>query len=82
MDPIRKLAFVINQEKTGAPQLASALESIARSHGVDVKSSARFPIPPDFLAGCDACCVIGGDGTLLRAIQTLHFSPKPLAASF
>lgn len=69
MDPIRKLAFVINQEKVGAPQLAATLENIARSHGVDVKSSARFPIPQDFLAGCDACCVIGGDGTLLGIVR-------------
>lgn len=74
MDPIRTLAFVINQDKAGAPELAAALEDIARSRGVTVRSSTRFPIAHDFLHGCDACCVIGGDGTLLGVVgAAAHF---------
>ena len=65
MDPIRKLAFVINEDKAGAPELARELMAVARTRGVKLKSSSRFPLAKDFLRGFDACCVIGGDGTLL-----------------
>lgn len=78
MDPIRRLAFVINQDKAGAPQLATNLEKIARSHGVDVRSSTHFPISQDFLAGCDACCVIGGDGTLLGVVRAAAYYQIPV----
>jgi len=65
MTPIRQLAFVINEEKSGAPELARELMAAARAAGVKVKASMRFPLPRGFLRGSDACCVIGGDGTLL-----------------
>ena len=38
---------------------------IARAAGVAVKQTTRFPLPHGWLRGWDACCVIGGDGTLL-----------------
>jgi len=65
MKPLRKLAFVVNEEKAGAPELAAELVAIARQAGVALKQSTRFPLPTGWLRGCDACCVIGGDGTLL-----------------
>ena len=65
MKPIRKLAFVINEEKTGAPELARELIAAARGIGVKLKQTVRFPLPAGFLRGYDACCAIGGDGTLL-----------------
>ena len=65
MKPLRKLAFVVNEEKAGAPELAAELVAIARQAGVALKQSTRFPLPNGWLRGCDACCVIGGDGTLL-----------------
>jgi len=65
MNPIRKLAFVVNEQKEGAPALADELADIARQAGVTYKQTARFPLPRGYLKGCDACCVIGGDGTLL-----------------
>lgn len=65
MKPIRTLAFVVNEEKAGAPALALELAAIARAAGVAFKRTARFPLPRGYLRGCDACCVIGGDGTLL-----------------
>ncbi len=67
MPPLRKVAFVINSDKAGAPGLARELMAVARKAGARLKSSSRFPLPPGFLRGCDACCVIGGDGTLLGA---------------
>lgn len=65
MSPIRKLAFVVNEPKAGAPELADALITLAGAAGVAVKRTGAYPVPDDFLAGQDACCVIGGDGTLL-----------------
>src|SRR3954468_10792448 len=65
MKPIRKLAFVVNEKKDGAPSLARELATMARARGVSFKKTVRFPLPVGYLKGCDACCVIGGDGTLL-----------------
>lgn len=65
MKPIRQLAIVVNEGKEGAPALARELVAIARASGVKLKQTSRFPLPRDYLRGCDACCVIGGDGTLL-----------------
>lgn len=65
MKPIRSLAFVVNLDKAGAPQLARLLAECARRSGVKLRQTTRFPLPKNYLAGVDACCVIGGDGTLL-----------------
>jgi len=65
MNPIRTLAFVVNETKDGAPALARELGVIARKAGVTFKHSSRFPLRRGYLKGFDACCVIGGDGTLL-----------------
>src|SRR3954463_8353520 len=65
MKPIRKLAFVVNEKKDGAPSLARELATMARAGGVSFKKTGRFPLPVGYFKGCDACCVIGGDGTLL-----------------
>jgi len=65
MRPVRKLAFVINPDKTGATGLVRELAATARKQGVRLKRTARMPVPRGFLRGCDACCVVGGDGTLL-----------------
>jgi NAD+ kinase len=65
MKALRKLAFVVNEQKAGAPALARELTAIARASGVTLKQTTRFPLPSGYLKGCDACCVIGGDGTLL-----------------
>lgn len=65
MKPFRKLAFVINEEKPGAKELAFTLMGCARQAGIKLKHTSRFPLPNGYLTGTDACCVIGGDGTLL-----------------
>lgn len=65
MKSLRKLAFVVNEDKAGAPALGRELSAIARQAGIKFTTTARFPLPKGYLRGCDACCVIGGDGTLL-----------------
>ena len=62
---LRSLAFVVNSDKAGASELAAELMTIARSLGARLKHTSRLSLPRGYLRGCDACCVIGGDGTLL-----------------
>jgi NAD+ kinase len=78
MRPIRKLAFVINEDKAGAPELALELFALARAAGVKWKQSTRFPLPRGFLRGYDACCVIGGDGTLLGVAREAARNRVPI----
>jgi len=78
MKPIRSLAFVVNAEKPGAIGLARELVALARSKGVRLKQTTRFPLPKGFLKGCDACCVIGGDGTLLGVVREAALSQVPI----
>ena len=65
MKPIRHLAFVINADKCGAPEAAHQLIALAQASGVTTVETTAYPLPPGFLERGDACCVIGGDGTLL-----------------
>jgi NAD+ kinase len=58
---------VVNADKPETSRLARQLMAAARRAGVRVKYTARFPLPHGYLRGCDACCAIGGDGTLLSA---------------
>ena len=69
MDPIRHLAFVVNRSKHGAHDLARDLVALARGAKVKTKLFAHTPLPEGALAGFDACCVVGGDGTLLSAAR-------------
>jgi NAD+ kinase len=70
MHPFRRLAFVVNSEKPGAPELAQVLMDIARQAGArKLKVSGDRKLPRGYFKGCDACCVIGGDGTLLGAVR-------------
>ena len=67
MSRIRSLAFVVHGGNKGAAELARELMVIARKAGTRFKLTARLALPRGYLRGCDACCVIGGDGTLLGA---------------
>lgn len=78
MKPIRKLAFVVNEEKNGASELARTLVAAAREAGVKLKQTTRFPLPRGFLEGFHACCVIGGDGTLLGVARESARAQVPI----
>lgn len=67
--PIRTLAFVINETKSGAPEIGQTLMRLAEQNGVQVRNAEHYPLQRGFLKGCDACCVIGGDGTLLGVVS-------------
>jgi NAD+ kinase len=78
MKPVRSIAFVINPAKAGAVGLARELVAIARERGVRVRQTTRPRLPRAYLRGCDACCVIGGDGTLLGVVREAALAGVPL----
>lgn len=78
MAAIRRLAFVVNNQKSGAAELAETLEAVCRRRGVATKSTTTFPIAERFLDETDACCVIGGDGTLLSVVQEAARAQVPI----
>jgi NAD+ kinase len=78
MPALRKIAFVVNPEKAGAAALARELMAITRAGGVRLKFTARLPLPRGYLKGCDACCVVGGDGTLLGVASEAARSQVPI----
>lgn len=78
MKPIRKLAFVVNEEKPGAHELGRTLMGAARRAGIRLKFTARFPLVMGYLQGFDACCVIGGDGTLLGVAREASRARVPI----
>jgi NAD+ kinase len=78
MSPIRKLAFVVNAEKDGATELARTLTGIAEGAGAKVKQTTTFPLAAGYLKGQNACCVIGGDGTLLAVARQAAQQQVPI----
>ncbi len=78
MPPLKKIAFLVNRSKDGAPDLGERLTKIARDRGAEVKTTDRFPVPKGYLDGQDACCIIGGDGTLLSLVEESARSGVPL----
>jgi NAD+ kinase len=79
MQPFRSLAFVINQQKAGANDLADELIGRARAAGIKkIKTAAAQKLPRGYFKGSDACCVIGGDGTLLGAVREATLAGVPI----
>jgi len=78
MPPIRKLALAANASKEGASELAAELETIAQGAGVTVTRIGEQPDSEIQLSGFDACCVIGGDGTLLSLAREAARAQVPL----
>ena len=78
MKPIRSIAFVINSGKAGAAGLGRELVATARARGLRIKQTTRPGLPRGYLRGCDACCVIGGDGTLLGVVREAALAKVPL----
>ena len=76
--PLRRLAFVVNRAKPGAADLALTLAETARRAGVETRLTDAYPIPAGFLAGQDACCVLGGDGTILSVVREAVASQVPV----
>lgn len=75
---IQKLAILWNAEKTGAEACALAVKAAAEKLGATVTLTERHPVPENFLDGADACCVIGGDGTILGVAESAAKKNVPI----
>lgn len=65
MEAVRNLVVVVNASKPGLSELAVEMAARAEKAGRGVRVVDSYPIPEGTFKGYDACCVIGGDGTLL-----------------
>ncbi len=79
--PIRRLAFVVNEQKSGASELAADLVTLATAAGVETRITRAYPLPAAHLSDVDACCVTGGDGTLVDAAPAAALAGVPLIGS-
>lgn len=75
---IRKLAILWNAEKDGAEICACAVAEAAKKLGAEVVLTSEHPVPVSFLENADACCVIGGDGTILGAVESAAENGVPI----
>ncbi len=78
MHALQSVAFYINKTKSGAPELAAELIKIAEQSCRSHKITSSYPFDPHFLEGVDACCVIGGDGTLLGIAEACARQSVPV----
>lgn len=78
MPAIRRLVFVVNESKPGAAALAKQLVKVCEIGGVGVQTLTSFPLERGAFEGFDACCVIGGDGTLLGVVQEAARTQVPV----
>lgn len=78
MPAIRRLVFVVNESKPGAATLAHELTRVCTAAGVHAQMLAAFPVPAGAFDGFDACCVIGGDGTLLGVVSEAARAQVPV----
>ncbi|MBI2511269.1 MAG: NAD(+)/NADH kinase [Opitutae bacterium] len=70
MTPLRRIAFVVNPDRPGAAELGAELEAIAGKAAVRrTELNQGRKLPRGYFKGCDAVCVIGGDGTLLGVVR-------------
>lgn len=78
LNALDSIVFLANSTKPDALPLAENLRSIAEREGLRTAITMDYPLKPGFLKGWDACCVIGGDGTLLGAVPEAIASDVPL----
>jgi len=69
MKPIKKLTFFINRQKHGALDLSEELAKVATSIGTQCIICSQHDELKKALKNQDACCVIGGDGTILSTVS-------------
>ncbi len=76
--PPRELAILWNSEKPGAKACADAVVEAARALGAGTRITEAHPVPRGFLDGVYACCVIGGDGTILGVVESAVAAGVPI----
>jgi len=75
---IRRLALVVNRTKPGVDAIVRTVQETAQTAGVAVSVLDAWPILRESLRGCDACGVVGGDGTFLGVAEPAALEGVPL----
>lgn len=78
MPVIKRLTLIINKHKLVDLTLIKPLEQAARTLGVSINLIQEYPLPKNFLDDTDACCIVGGDGTLLNGVTEAAIKAIPL----
>lgn len=68
MKPVRQMIIVVNADKKGAVAVGEDLKRSGQKLGCRIDVCNTWPLNAGSLRGADACCVIGGDGTLLGVV--------------
>lgn len=70
MEQLNRIAFVVNPDRPGAAELGAELMAIAgKAAAKRTELNQGRKLPRGYFKGCDAVCVIGGDGTLLGVVR-------------
>lgn len=75
---ISRIGVIWNSAKPGAEACLDAVLAAAEKHGIATQISKNHPIDRDVLAGTQLCCVIGGDGTILGAVESAVRNRVPI----
>lgn len=75
---ISRIGIIWNSAKSGAEACLDTVIAAAEKHGVATQISKNHPIDGDVLAGTQICCVIGGDGTILGAVESAVRNHVPI----
>lgn len=75
---IRRLALVVNRTKPDVEAIVRAVQETAQAANVTVIVSEAWPVERETLRGCDACGVVGGDGTFLGVAEPAAMEGVPL----
>lgn len=79
MTPLRRIAFVVNPDRPGATELAAELMALAgKAAAKRTELNQGRKLPRGYFKGCDAVCVIGGDGTLLGVVRSATREDVPI----
>jgi NAD+ kinase len=79
MTPFRRIAFVVNPDRPGATELGVELMALAgKAAAKRTELNQGRKLPRGYFKGCDAVCVIGGDGTLLGVVRAATREGVPI----
>ncbi len=79
MTPFRRIAFVVNPDRPGATDLCGELMTLAgKAAAKRTELNQGRKLPRGYFKGCDAVCVIGGDGTLLGVVRAATREGVPI----
>ena len=75
---IRRLGLIVNRTKPGVEEIVRTVQAVTKASGVELVLADSWPVRRETIAGCDACGVVGGDGTFLGIAEAAALEGIPL----